>query len=125
MRENGIKARRRKKFKVTTKSDHNLSFAQDLGGRDFSTSGINELWLSDITYIWIWEGWMYLAAVMDVYNQQIIGWALHDRSNKDFVVHALMKALKHRSPQPGLILHSDQESQYAKFFITCREDILP
>jgi transposase InsO family protein len=113
MRENGIKARRRKKFKITTKSDHNLSCAQDLVGRDFQASGINELWLSDITYIWTWEGWMYLAAVMDVYNRQIIGWALHDRLNKDFVVHALMKALKTRLPQPGLIFHSDRGSQYA------------
>ena len=113
MRENGIKARRRKKFKITTKSDHNLPCTQDLVGRDFSASGINELWLSDITYIWTWEGWLYLAAVMDVYNRQIIGWALHDRLNKDFVVHALMKALKTRSPQPGLIFHSDRGSQYA------------
>jgi len=64
MRENGIKTRTKKKFKVTTKSDHNLPIAQDLVERDFSISQMNELWLSDITYIWTWEGWMYLAAVM-------------------------------------------------------------
>ena len=113
MRENGIKARTRKKFKITTKSDHNLPIAEDLVGRDFSASQINELWLSDITYIWTWEGWMYLAAVMDVYNRQIIGWALHDRLSKILVVDALMKALQERSPQPGLIFHSDRGSQYA------------
>ncbi|MCG7852324.1 MAG: IS3 family transposase, partial [Methanosarcinaceae archaeon] len=61
MRENGIKARPRKRFKITTKSNHNLPIAEDLVRRDFSASRINELWLSDITYIWTWEGWMYLA----------------------------------------------------------------
>ena len=110
MRENGIKARTRKRFKITTKSDHNLSIAEDIVGRDFSTSHKNELWLSDI---WTWEGWMYLAAVMDVYNRQIVGWALHDRLNKALVVNALTKALQERNPQPGLIFHSDRGSQYA------------
>ena len=113
MRENGIKARTRKKFKITTKSDHNLPIAEGLVGRDFSASHINKLWLSDITYIWTWEGWMYLAAVMDVYNRQIVGWALYDRLNKTLVVNALTKALQERSPQPGLIFHSDRGSQYA------------
>jgi len=113
MRENGIKSRTRKKFKITTKSDHNLPIAEDLVGRDFSASQINELWLSDITYIWTWEGWMYLAAVMDVYNRQIVGWALHDRLSKALVVNALTKALQERNPQPGLIFHSDRGSQYA------------
>jgi transposase InsO family protein len=74
---------------------------------------MNRLWLSDITYIWTWEGWMYLGAVMDVYNRQIVGWALHDRLNKALVVDSLMIALKERNPQPGLIFHSDRGSQYA------------
>ena len=113
MRENGIKARTRKRFKITTKSDHNLPIAEDLVGRDFSASQMNRLWLSDITYIWTWEGWMYLGAVMDVYNRQIVGWALHDRLNKALVVDSLMIALKERNPQPGLIFHSDRGSQYA------------
>ena len=113
MRENGIKARTRKRFKITTKSDHNLPVAEDLVGRDFSASGINELWLSDITYIWTWEGWMYLSAVMDVYNRQIVGWALYDRLSKKLVVDALLSALNKRCPQPGLIFHSDRGSQYA------------
>ena len=113
MRDNGIKARTKKKFRITTKSDHNFPIAEDLVERDFSASRINQLWLSDITYIWTWEGWMYLAAVMDVYNRQIVGWALHDRLNKALVVDSLSKALKSCSPQPGLIFHSDQGSQYA------------
>lgn len=113
MRDNGIKARTKKKFRITTKSDHNLPIAQDLVERDFSASGMNELWISDITYIWTWEGWMYLAAVMDVYNRQIVGWALHDCLNKTLVVDSLSKSLQSCSPQPGLIFHSDQGSQYA------------
>ena len=113
MRENEIKARTRKRFKITTKSDHNLPIAKDLVGRDFSASRMNELWLSDITYIWTWEGWMYLAAVMDVYNRQIVGWALADRLSKALVVDALMKALNEQNPCPGLIFHSDRGSQYA------------
>jgi transposase InsO family protein len=113
MRENGIKARTRKKFKITTRSDHDLPIAEDLVERDFSASGINELWLSDITYIWTWEGWMYLSAVMEVYNRQIVGWALYDRLSKRLVVDALLSALHKRCPQPGLIFHSDRGSQYA------------
>jgi len=113
MREAGIKARTRKKFRITTKSDHNLLLAEDLVGRDFSTARMNELWLSDITYIWTWEGWMYLSAVMDAHNRQIVGWALHDRLSKALVVDALRKALEKRNPCPGLIFHSDRGSQYA------------
>jgi putative transposase len=115
MRENGIKARTRKKFKITTKSDHNLPIAEDLVGRDFSASRINELWLSDITYIWTWEGWLYLSAVMDAFNREIVGWALEERLKKDLVVNALHKALTNRDPQPGLIFHSDRGGQYASF----------
>ena len=66
-----------------------------------------------LPYIWTWEGWLYLAAVMDVYNRQIVGWALHDRLNKALVVNALTKALQERSPETGLIFHSDRGSQYA------------
>jgi len=113
MIENGIKARTVKKFRGTTQSDHKLPVTEDLVGRDFLSSWINELWLSDITYIWTWEGWMYLEAVMDVYNRQIVAWALHDRITKGLVVSALRKALQERSPDPGLIFHSDRGSQYA------------
>ena len=115
MRENGIKARTKKRFRVTTKSDHNLPIAEDLVGRDFSASRINELWLSDITYIWTWEGWLYLSVVMDVFNREIVGWALEERLKKDLVANALHKALINRDAQPGLIFHSDRGSQYASY----------
>lgn len=113
MRENGIKARIKKRLKVTTQSDHSLPIAEDLLGRDFSAQGPNEKWLSDITYIWTREGWMYLAVVMDVHNREIIGWALHDRLKKKLVVDSLRMALWKRDPEPGMIFHSDRGSQYA------------
>jgi transposase InsO family protein len=114
MRENGIKARTRKRFKITTKSDHGLPVAPDLVGRDFSAWYPDEIWLSDITYIWTWEGWLYLSVVMDVFNREIVGWAMHDRLKKDLVVTALHKAILNRDPQPGLIFHADRGSQYAR-----------
>ena len=117
MRENGIKARIRKRFKVTTQSDHSLPIAADLVKRDFSAKAPNKKWLSDITYIWTWEGWMYLAVVMDVYNREIVGWALHDRLKKELVAIALRKALLKRDPAPGLIFHSDRGSQYASHLV--------
>lgn len=113
MRENGIKARTKKRFKVTTKSRHDLPIAEDLVGRNFAVDSANSLWVSDITYIWTWEGWMYLAAVMDIFNREIVGWALNDRLKKDLVVHALHKAILERNPREGLIFHSDRGSQYA------------
>jgi Transposase and inactivated derivatives len=113
MRENGIKARTGKRFKITTRSDHGLPVAPDLVGRDFSARYPDEIWLSDITYIWTWEGWLYLSVVMDVFNREIVGWALHDRLKKDLVVTALHKAFVNRDPQPGLIFHADRGSQYA------------
>jgi transposase InsO family protein len=113
MRQNGIQALTRKRFRITTRSNLNLPIAEDLVERDFSSPALNRLWVSDITYIWTWEGWLYLSAVMDVYNREIVGWALYERLTKDLVVSALMKALKKRNPQPGLIFHSDRGSQYA------------
>lgn len=113
MRENGVKARTKKRFKVTTKSDHNKPIAEDLVERDFSATSMDELWLSDITYIWTWEGWLYMSAVMDVFNREIIGWALRERLTKDLVITAVRSAIVKRNPTNGLIFHSDRGSQYA------------
>ena len=113
MRANAIASLTRKRYKITTNSDHKLPVAEDLVERDFTATGPNKLWVSDITYIWTWEGWLYLAAVMDVYNREIVGWTLYKRMTKELVANALLKALAKRDPQPGLILHSDRGSQYA------------
>ncbi len=113
MKENGIRSLMRRRFKVTTRPDHRLPVAEDLVGRDFSAASLDELWVSDITYIWTWEGWLYLAAVMDVHNREIVGWTLRERPTKDLVVDALLKGLRARAPQAGLIFHSDRGAQYA------------
>jgi transposase InsO family protein len=113
MRENGIRSLVRRRFKVTTRSDHRLPVAEDLVGRDFTTASINELWVSDITYLWTWEGWLYLAAVMDVHNREIVGWTLRERPTKDLVGDALLKGLRARRPAAGLVFHSDRGAQYA------------
>ena len=113
MRTNAIASLTRRRYKVTTCSDHTLPVAEDLVERDFSATSANQLWVSDITYIWTWEGWLYLAAIMDVYNREIVGWTLYKRMTKELVVNAVLKAVEKRRPQPGLIFHSDRGSQYA------------
>ena len=113
MRANGIASLTRKRYKITTNSNHKLPVAEDLVERDFTAPAPNRLWASDITYIWTWEGWLYLAAVMDVYNREIVGWTLYKRMTKELVANALLKALTKRDPEPGLIFHSDRGSQYA------------
>jgi len=113
MRANAIASVTRKRYKITTNSDHKLPVAEDLVERDFTATAPNRLWVSDITYLWTWEGWLYLAAIMDVYNREIVGWTLYKRMTKELVINALLKALEKRDPEPGLIFHSDRGSQYA------------
>ena len=113
MKANGIASFTRRRYRLTTNSDHKLPIAEDLVGRDFRATAPNRLWVSDITYIWTWEGWLYLAAIMDVYNREIVGWTLYKRMTKELVANALLKALEKRDPEPGLIFHSDRGSQYA------------
>jgi len=112
MRENDIKALIKKRYKKTTDSKNIIYQADDLLEGDFSASRPNEKWVSDITYIWTWEGWLYLAAVMEVFNREIIGWSLRPYLKKELLTSALRKALFKRNPQPGLIFHSDRGSQY-------------
>ena len=113
MREAGIRAKTVRRFKVTTRSDQNLPVAPNLVNRRFVADTVNQLWTSDITYIWTREGWMYLAVILDVYSRQIVGWNADRRLKQDLVVNALNQALHTRAVTPGLIFHSDQGSQYA------------
>jgi putative transposase len=112
MREKGIYAKTKKKFKVTTHSKHKRPVAENLIKMDFKASKPNKVWTSDITYIWTREGWLYLTVFMDLYSRSIVGWSMNSRLTDDFVVKALKKALLSRSPPPGTIVHSDRGSQY-------------
>ena len=108
----GIKAKAKKKYKATTDSKHNLPVAPNLLGRRFTASAPNRIWTSDITYIDTGEGWLYLAAVIDLFSRQIVGWSMQPRMKKGLVIDALRMAWFRRHPKPGLIFHSDRGSQY-------------
>jgi putative transposase len=113
MQENGIKAKHKRRFKVTTDSKHNLPIAPNLLDRNFTPDAPNQVWTSDITYLWTEEGWLYLAITMDLFNREVVGWSLKPRMTADIVTDALAMAWFRRKPATGLIHHSDRGSQYA------------
>ena len=112
MREEGLRSRSRKAFKVTTRSSGKPAYAEDLVGRQFEAEKPGIIWISDITYVWTREGWLYLAAVMDIFNREIVGWSLQDRINEELALSALNQALWCHSPEKGLIFHTDRGGQY-------------
>jgi transposase InsO family protein len=114
MREAGIAAKAAKKYRcTTTDSGHGLPVAENLLGRQFDPEAPNESWVADITYIPTREGWLYLAAVEDLYSRRVVGWALAEHRESRLVVDALELAVQRRLPGEGLLAHSDRGSQYA------------
>lgn len=113
MRKNGITAKKRRKHKVTTNSKHKLPLAENLLGRDFKALAPDRVWVSDITYVWTLEGWLYLAVVLDLFSRQVVGWAMSERLGTELAVGALRQALARRRPPEGLVFHSDRGVQYA------------
>jgi len=113
MRDNGIHARHKRRYKVTTDSKHGLPVAENLLARNFTPTAPNQVWTSDITYLWTDEGWLYLAIVLDLFNHEVVGWSLKPRMTADIVTDALTMAWFRRRPAPGLMHHSDRGSQYA------------
>jgi transposase InsO family protein len=115
MRSHGLVGRGKRRFKRTTIPDPDaLTAATDLVKRAFErgTVEIDTLWCSDVSYVRTWEGWLYLATVIDVASRRIVGWAMADHMRADLVCDALAMALGRRRPAPGLIVHSDRGSQY-------------
>ncbi len=110
--EYGIACRRHKRFKVTTNSNHNKFIYPNLLDQKFDISRPNEAWVSDITYVWTNEGWLYLAGVKDLYTKELVGYAINKRMTADLVCRALNMAIKNKRPSQGLIVHSDRGSQY-------------
>ncbi len=86
--------------------------ADDLVERQFRPEQPDVLWIADFSYLRTWEGWLYLAAVQDAFSRRIVGWSMADHMREELVIDALTMALKRRRPDPGLIHHSDQGSQY-------------
>jgi putative transposase len=113
----GLIKRRRGK---TTIRVPGVRTAPDLVRRDFNPTAPNRLWCADITYIRTWEGWLYLASVMDLYSRRVVGWAMADHLRSELVVDALQMAVTRRRPGPGLTHHSDKGSQYTSLLFTRR-----
>lgn len=114
MKEAGIQAVSHRKFRVqTTDSRHDLPVAENLLEQDFTATKPNEVWLSDITYIPTSEGFLYLAAVEDLYSRMVVGWSMSTSMESRLVVDALAMAIQRRLPGDDLLAHSDRGSQYA------------
>ena len=112
MKKHDMTAKMKKRFKVTTKANPNEIPAPNLLNQDFIVKEPNKRWVADFTYVDTKEGWLYVAAVMDLFSRRIVGLAMSDRMKDDLVMAALQQALMHRQPDAGLIHHSDRGSQY-------------
>jgi transposase InsO family protein len=112
MNEAGVRVKYRKKYKVTTDSNHNKPLFENLLKRQFDVDAPDVAYVADITYIWTREGWLYLAVVIDLYSRKVVGWSMSSRMKAQLVVDALRMAIWQRKPKPGLIMHTDRGSQY-------------
>lgn len=112
MRESGIRGCLRGGRKSTTRRNKHAVPAEDLVGREFVAGAPDRLWTADITYIATWEGFLYLAFVLDAYSRRLVGWAMESHLRTELVTDALEMAIWRRQPAPGLIHHSDQGAQY-------------
>jgi putative transposase len=111
MRETGLKARQKRRFKRTTDSHHAFPIAPNLLEQDFSAARPNQKWAADLSDVWTNEGWLDLAVVLDLFARRVVGWAVSDRLHRELALEALRKALAIRRPDKGLIHHSDRGSQ--------------
>jgi transposase InsO family protein len=115
MQGNGLVAVQRRRFKATTMSGHDFPVTANLLERNFTAAAPNQVWLGDITYIATEEGWLYLAALLDLYSRKIVGWSTAERIDRMLTLTTLETALRVRQPSPGLIHHTDRGSQYAAY----------
>ena len=120
MRQNGLKAKEKRRFRKTTDSHHNHPIAANLLDQDFATDAPDQKWGVDITYIWTTEGWLYLAIVLDLFSRRIVGWAVSERLKRDLALTALRRAIALRDPAPGdrkstRLNSSHKPSSYAVF----------
>ena len=115
MRQHGIRAKGKCRYKVTTDSNHDLPIAPNLLERQFTVAKPDQVWVGDITYIATDEGWLFLAVVIDLFSRQVVGWSLRADMTSSIVIDAMRMAWfsRHPSKQAGLMFHSDRGSQYA------------
>lgn len=112
MKKQGIVAKQKKRYKRTTKANSTHPVAPNLLNQEFTATAPNQKWAADITYIPTWEGWLYLAIVIDLFSRRVVGWAMSSRMTSELVLAALQMAIAQRQPPPGVIHHSDRGSQY-------------
>jgi transposase InsO family protein len=113
MAELGLRSRRKRRFKATTDSKHTLPVADNVLDRHFEVDAPDVAWVTDITYVWTDEGWLYLAAVLDLFSRRVVGHAMSERIDRALALEALRGAVGRRAPDAGLLHHSDRGSQYA------------
>lgn len=113
MRRAGLRARMKRRYRVTTRSEHRHPTAPNLLAQRFRVERANQAWVADITYIATREGWLYLAVVIDLYSRRVVGWASSGTMTRALVIDALQVALGRRHANAGLLHHSDRGSQYA------------
>jgi len=113
MNKLGLFTKRRRRFRITTDSKHGFQVHENLLKRDFKVDGPDQVWVSDITYIWTTEGWLFLATVIDLYSRKVVGWSMSESLKAGIAIDALEMAIGARNPAPGLIHHSDRGVQYA------------
>lgn len=113
MRQNGIQARRKRRFRRTTDSKHSSPIAPNIVARQFEPEAANQVWVTDVTYVWTAQGWLYLAVMLDLFARRVVGWSASATNDTALALAALGAALRNRRPHPGLIHHSDRGSPYA------------
>jgi putative transposase len=113
MRENEIRAKRVKKFKATTDSRHSEPVADNILDRGFKVGEPNRVWVSDITYVWTDEGWLYLAIFLDLFSRMVVGWAMSERMTSELIIDAFRMGQGRRGGRVSPMVHSDRGSQYA------------
>jgi len=112
MNEMGLRAVPEEKYVVTTDSNHNYNIYPNLLNQNFEEAEPNAVWVADITYIRTMEGWLYLAAIIDLYSRKVVGWSMAEHMRTELTLNALNMATVTRQPTHGLIHHSDRGSQY-------------
>lgn len=113
MKKCGVESKQRRRYKVTTNSQHTLPIVSNVLNRQFTVSKPNCAWVVDITYLWTLEGWLYIAAVLDLFSRRVVGWAMASHMRQTLIAAALQMALGRRQPEEGLLHHSDRGIQYA------------
>jgi len=111
-KKNKLYAKRKKKFKATTNSNHKLPVAENLLNQNFTTDRPAAIWVTDISYIYTYEGWLYLTTVKDIFTKEIVGWATDNNMRTELCIKALENAIKRHKPPRGTIHHSDRGMQY-------------